>query len=189
MDGTVTSTLTNCEVQYSAFGGGYKAAANDVDVYPDGAQGQPAYSTYYKETGIFSDFGEKDPISPSYTWEQGDDDHDLVAGTGTNAGKLFTSKNITMTDLGNVTGAISITIDGGYVGGTSEGKTPAVPATATTAAIPAGGNVYGGGNESKSLNNTTVTLKGDAVIYGDVFGGGNKAEVSGSTTVNIVNEE
>ena len=161
--GTVTSTLTNCEVQNSAFGGGYKAAANEVDVYPNGATGKPTYSTYYKETGIFSDFGEKDPISPSYTWEQGDDDHDLVAGTETNAGKLFTSKNITMTDLGNVTGAISITIDGGSVGG----------------------DVYGGGNESKSLDNTTVILKGNAVISGNVFGGGNKAEVQGSTTVNI----
>ena len=47
------------------------------------------------------------------------------------------------------------------------------------------GNVYGGGNESKSLNNTTVTLKGSAHIYGNVFGGGNKAEVQGTATVRI----
>ena len=80
-------------------------------------------------------------------------------------------------------------LDGGYVGGTSEGETPATPATETTEAIPAGGSVYGGGNESKSLNNTTVTLKGDAIIYGNVFGGGNEADVSGTATVNIDYEE
>ena len=162
--GTVTSTLTNCEVQNSAFGGGYKAAANDVDVYPNGAAGKPAYSTYYLVTGIFSDFGEVDPISPSYTWVQGDDDHDLVAGTGANAGKLFTSKDIIMSDLGNVTGTISITIDGGSVGG----------------------SVFGGGNESKSLSNTTVILAGGATISENVFGGGNKAPVSGNSTVKIL---
>ena len=68
-----------------------------------------------------------------------------------------------MSDLGNVTDNISITIDGGTVAN----------------------NVFGGGNESKSLNNTTVTLKGDVTVGGDVFGGGNKAIVSGSTQVNI----
>ena len=99
--------------------------------------------------------------------------------------ELYTQKSITLTDLGNVTGAITLTIDGGYVGGTSSGPTSAVPATATSDAIPAGGSVYGGGNESKSLNNTTVTLKGNAEIYGNVFGGGNKANVNGSATVNI----
>ena len=163
VSGTVTSTLTGCEIEESAFGGGYKAAANNVDVYLNGESGKPDYSTYYKETGIFTDFGEKAPISPSYKWVQGDDDHDLVAGTGTNAGKLFTSKDIQMTDLGNVTGAISITIDGGSVGG----------------------DVYGGGDESKSLDDTTVTLKGNLTVGGDVFGGGNKAEVNGTATVNI----
>ena len=81
-----------------------------------------------------------------------------------------------MDELGNVTGNIILTIDGGTVGAENDNNTDH-------------GNVYGGGNESKSLGNATVTLKGDAVIYGNVFGGGNKAEVRGSTEVNIVNEE
>lgn len=181
VDGTVTSTLTNCTIERNAFGGGYKAESNDVEVY---TTTPPIYSVYTKETGIFSDFGEF-PTPETYTWAQGDATHDGVAGTEGNAGKLFTSKDIKLTDLGNVTGAITLTIDGGYVGGTSSGPTSAVPATATSDAIPAGGSVYGGGNESKSLNNTTVKLKGNAVVYGDVFGGGNKANVTGSATVNI----
>lgn len=183
VSGTVTSTLTNCTVERNAFGGGYKAESNEVEVYKDE---QPTYSAYNKETGIFSDFGEF-PTPETYTWAQGDATHDGVAGTGNDAGKLFTSKDINMTELGNVTGNITLTIDGGYVGGTVQGATLEVAATATTDAIPAGGSVYGGGNESKSLSNTTVTLKGDAMIYGDVFGGGNKADVQGSTEVNIEN--
>lgn len=166
VDGTVTSTLTNCTIKRSAFGGGYKATSNKVKVYP--AAAPVPLSVYNGETGIFSEFATTDP--ETFTWEQGtgtyptaDDDND----------KLKTSKNVTLTDLGNVTGAITLTIDGGYVGGTSEGQSSG------------GGNVYGGGNESKSLDNTTVNLKGTAHIYGDVFGGGNKAPVSGSATVNI----
>ena len=173
VSGTVTSTLTNCTIVGSAYGGGYQAESNEVDVYPGGDENKPTYSEYTKQTGIFSDFGTKDPIT--FEWKQSEPDH--AAGTSIDAdaqgegGTLYT--DVTMTDLGNVTGAISLTIDGGYVGGTSEGQSSA------------GGSVYGGGNESKSLDSTTVTLKGDAVIYGDVFGGGNKAEVQGSATVNI----
>ena len=181
VDGIVTSTLTNCTIKRSAFGGGYKAENNTVEVYP--AAAPVPLSTYNGETGIFSEFGTMTP--ETFTWEQGSGATPVV-GEGN---KLKTSSSVTLTDLGNVTGAISLTINGGYVGGTSDGQSSAEAATATTPAIPAGGSVYGGGNESKSLNNATVTLKGNAVIYGDVFGGGNKAEVQGSATVNIVNEE
>lgn len=178
VDGTVTSTLTDCTIKRNAFGGGYKAENNTLEVYP--AAAPVPLSTYNGVTGIFSDFGTTTP--ETFTWKDGSSDPD---DTGK---KLYTGMTEDeMKELGNVTGAISLTIVGGYVGGTSSGQTAAVPATATTAAIPAGGNVYGGGNESKSLSNTTVTLKGDAVIYGNVFGGGNEADVSGSATVNIEN--
>lgn len=168
VNGTVTSILTGCTLEGNAFGGGYKAASNEVIVYPTT---KPDYSVYTRETGIFSDFEViiPNPVNDTYTWEQGN-----ATTQNTVSGKtLYTSKDVKMNELGNVTGAITLTIDGGYVGGTSEGQSPE------------GGNVYGGGNESKSLNNTTVTLKGDAVIYGDVFGGGNKAEVQGTATVKI----
>ena len=184
VNGTVTSTLSGCTINGSAFGGGFKATANEVDVYPTTA---PSMSVYTRETGIFSDFGVVIPNTETdtYTWEQGNE-----TTQNTVSGKiLYTSKDISMNELGNVTGAISLTIDGGYVGGTSAGMTPATAATATSEAIPAGGNVYGGGNESKSLSDTTVTLKGNAVVYGDVFGGGNEAEVGGTAKVNIMYEE
>lgn len=169
VSGTVTSTLTNCTIAGSAYGGGYKAESNEVDVYP---AAQPTYAIYTKKTGIFGDFETVDPVT--FEWKQNDSEH--AAGTCVDAnaqgegGTLYTGT--TMSDLGNVTGAISLTINGGTVG--AENDTNADH-----------GNVYGGGNESKSLNNTTVTLKGSAHIYGNVFGGGNKAEVQGTATVKI----
>lgn len=177
VSGTVTSTLTNCTLKRSAFGGGYKAVSNEVKVYPTDP---PMLSVYNGETGLFSEFGTTTP--ETFTWEQGNGATPAADDTNN---KLKTSNSVTLTDLGNVTEAISITIDGGFVGGTSDGQSLAKPATETTVAIPAGGNVFGGGNESKSLSNTTVTLKGNAVVYGSVFGGGNKAVVAGTATVNI----
>ena len=179
VSGTVTSTLTNCTIERNAFGGGYKAESNEVDVYLVGETNKPTYSEYTQQTGIFSDFGEF-PTPESFTWKPGTSDPNDTAK------ELYTGMSqVEMDELGNVTGNITFTINGGYVGGTAQGATPEEAATATTDAIPAGGNVYGGGNESKSLNNTTVTLKGSAHIYGNVFGGGNKAEVQGTATVRI----
>ena len=162
VNGTVTSTLTGCEVDGSAFGGGYKADNNNLDVYPTT---QPTYSVFTKETGIFSDFGEVAPTT--YTWAQGTSEKkNTVEGT-----TLYTGTDVTLSDLGNVTGAISITVDGGTVAH----------------------NVFGGGNESKSLDNTSVTIQNGASISGDVFGAGKgKADdetvayVTGGTTVSMI---
>lgn len=158
VDGTVTSTLTDCTVLHSAFGGGYKAAANEVEVYPTTA---PSLSVFTAETGIFSDFGTVAP--ETYTWAQGDETtQNTVSGT-----TLYTSKDITMNDLGNVTGAITLTLDGN-----------------TTVQD----NVFGGGNESKSLDNTTVKLQDGAHVLGNVYGGGNNGAVGGKSSVTIENE-
>ena len=153
--GTVTSTLTDCTVQGSAYGGGYQAESNEVEVYPTK---QPTYSVFTKETGLFSDFGEF-PTPDKYTWVQGTSNNKNTLKEGTT--QIYT--DVIMSDLGNVTGAVSITVNGGSVAQ----------------------DVFGGGNESKSLDNTTVTLQGNAEIFGNVYGGGNQAQVSGSATVNI----
>ena len=153
VDGTVTSTLTGCTIMGSVFGGGYQAMANETQVYPAAA---PTFSVYNGETGIFSDFGTTTP--ETFTWEAGTSNPD---DTGK---KLYTGlTQAQMDELGNVTGAISITIENGTVAN----------------------DVYGGGNESKSLNDATVNLKGNAEVLGNVFGGGNNGAVGGSTTVNI----
>jgi hypothetical protein len=159
VNGTVTSTLTGCTVLGSAFGGGYKASANEVPVYPTT---EPSRSVFTAETAIFSDFGEF-PTPDTYTWVQG------VAGQSNTADetnkKLYTGTNVTLTDLGNVTGDITITLDGN-----------------TTV----NGNVFGGGNESKSLGNTLVKILDRTKVFGNIYGGGNMAEVSGNTKV-VVN--
>ncbi len=149
VDGTVTSTLTDCSILGSAFGGGYKAAANTVDVYP---ATQPTYSVYTRETGLFSDFGTVAP--ETFTWQ-------YRATTGSNDANKILYTTTDMTTLGNVIGAISLTIDGGNVFG----------------------NVFGGGNESISRNNTNVILQGAAHVGGNIYGGGNKAIVEGDASV------
>ena len=175
VDGTVNSTLTDCTIKGSAFGGGYKAESNEVEVYPAGA---PTLSRYNGETGIFSEFGKKTPII--FTWEQGDASNQNTAvdcDSNGQGGKLYTSKDITMADLGNVTGNITLTIEGeSTIGSTTTGGV----------LVQDTGNVYGGGNESKSLANTTVNLRGNTEVLGNVFGGGNEAAVEGSATVNIM---
>ena len=159
VNGTVTSTLTDCIVNGSAYGGGYKAENNEVDVYPGNP---PSLSVFTRETALFSDFGKVAP--ETFTWVQGTNaKHDMAEGY-----KLYTGTDVTLSELGDVTDDISITINGD----TSIGE-----------------NVFGGGNESKSLSNTTVTLKGAATINGNVFGGGNRAVVGGSTDVNIEDED
>lgn len=157
VDGTVTTTLTDCEVEGSAYGGGYKAESNEVSVYPTT---QPTYSVYTRETGLFSDFGTVEP--ETYNWKSG------TAGKSNQTSKeLYT--DVVLTDLGNVTGDISITIGGNSKIGTGS----------------AGGCVFGGGNESKSLNNTTVTIVNGTVTE-DVYGGGNLADVTGNTKLNLI---
>ena len=164
VDGTVESTLTGCTVEGSAYGGGYKAESNELDVYPET---KPGLSKYYRETGLFSDFDFSEVIPGTYTWTQGDASNKNTVVNGKT--QIYT--DVVMSDLGNVTGAISLTIDGDSTIGTEgDSKT---------------GNVFGGGNESKSLNNTTVKLKGNTRVLGSVFGGGNEAEVGGSTYVTI----
>lgn len=163
VNGTVTSTLKDCTVLGSAFGGGYKAAANEVDVYPL-TKPLPS-SVFTAETGVFSDFGTVEP--EKFTWKQGNDEHFNVADDEHKI--LYTAKEnvIKMSDLGNVTDDITITLKGN-----------------TTVK----GNVFGGGNESKSLSNTLVKILGQTKVFGNIYGGGNMAEVQGNTKV-IVNSD
>ena len=161
VDGTVTSTLTDCTIGRSAFGGGYKAVSNQVEVY-SATQTNPL-STYYGEGSVFSDFGPIPPSSETYTWEQGTQQQQNMADAANHI--FYTSKDITLNDLGNVTGDITITLNGN-----------------TTV----NGNVFGGGNESKSLSNTLVEILEHTKVLGNIYGGGNMGVVGGNTKV-VVN--
>ncbi len=153
VNGTVTSTLTGCTFMGSVFGGGYKAASNEVQVYP---ATEPTKSCYTKETGLFSDFGTVEP--ETFTWQYrgtpGSDDANKILYTKTD-----------MTTLGTVTGAITLTLDGGTVAQ----------------------SVYGTGNESPALNGVTTLVKGGTEVGGDVFGGGNLAQTTGNALLTVEN--
>ena len=173
VDGTVTSTLNGCTVKGSVFGGGYKATNNAVNVYPTD---QPTYSYYHCEKGLFSGFGTVEP--EIWEWKQGSSANETYDDT---KDELYTQSSIKMTDLGNVEKAITLTLSGTTKVGYDTNGNRVVGVDGK----PTGGDVFGGGNESKSLSNTTVTLQDDVQIGGNVYGGGNKADVNGSTTVNI----
>ena len=160
VDGTVTSTLTGCTIHHSAFGGGFKATSNEVKVYTT-TYPNPL-SSFNAPTGIFSDFGSI-PAPETFKWQQGTESQHNTADE--NAKKLYTGTDVLMDDLGNVTGDIKITLKGN-----------------TTV----GGNVFGGGNESKSLSNTLVEILGHTKVLGNIYGGGNMGVVGGNTKV-VVN--
>ena len=153
VNGTVTSRLTDCTVNGSAYGAGYKATANEVEVYP--TTPPSALSQFTMATGIFSEFHIPEPVI--FQWKPG------TAGTSDETNlELYTDKP--MGELGDVTGEVTITLDGHTI---------------------VQGNVFGGGNESKSLNDATVTIKDTSEVMHNVYGGGNKAAVNQNTTVNL----
>ena len=96
---------------------------------------------------------------------------------------LYTTADLSESNLGSVNGAVTLTLQGDTKVGTLNDDGTLKEDT---------GNVYGGGDASWVNNTSTpanaytvVNLKGNTEVYGDVFGGGNKGPVSGSTTVKI----
>lgn len=171
VNGTVNSTLTGCTVKGSAFGGGYKAVSNILYVYPTD---QPTYSVYDRQTATFSDFGNVEP--EAWEWRQGTKNSRVVDAENH---IVYTEASTPMNELGNVTGDISITLNGCTIGTTHNAH-----------ADVNDGCVYGGGNESKSLSNTSVLINDTdeaktTYINHTLFGGGNKADVMGNTTIDM----
>lgn len=171
VNGTVNSTLTGCTVKGSAFGGGYKAVSNILYVYPTT---KPTYSVYDRQTATFSDFGNVEP--EAWEWRQGTKNSCVVDAENH---IVYTVASTPMNELGNVTGDISLTLNGCTIGTTHNAH-----------ADVDDGCVYGGGNESKSLKNTSVLINDTdeaktTYINHSLFGGGNKADVMGNTTIDM----
>ena len=178
VDGPVTSTLTDCTVKGNVFGAGYSASKPTVAVVNEGNFVKAPF--YNSDLGVYID-----PVLPDsvdYTWEY---DSNLGAdeiSIDTENHILKTPINLSETNLGSVSGAVSLTIT------TTSGGSSVIG----TANDNNTGHVYGGGDESTVYNtvtpanaSTTVTLSGNTEILGNVFGGGNQGDVSGSTQVII----
>ena len=174
--GPVNSTLTNCTVQGNVFGAGYSATLPKVKVMDNQFQTPPHYDP---NLGAYMDA--EMPTSEQYDWEHAETVNNNATAINSGSHKLYTTVDLNKSNLGSVSGAVTLTItttqNGESVIGTS-GDDPK-------------GNVYGGGDESFVSNTnpaqayTTVTISGNTEIKGNVYGGGNRGDVSGSTTVNI----
>ena len=179
VDGPVKSTLTNCTIEGNVFGAGYSATQPSVKVMGNTFQTQPHYD---ENLGAYLEA--KLPATDTYEWEHAETVNSTETAINTTTKKLYTTIDLSKTNLGSVSGAISLTITtSGENGRTVIGTENNINT----------GHVYGGGDES-AVNNesspttasTTVTLSGNTEVKGNVFGGGNKGVVSGSTTVNIM---
>lgn len=194
VNGNIESTLTDCTVHGSVFGGGFSATPPTVDVWPKNSFGAPSYNdnagVYIP--GEYPDTEEEGMIV--YTWSH---DKGSASSPLTKEGNnywIYTAKdtenNKDLSKLGQVTGDVTLTIDGeSKVGKILHGiwdKTQNKLVVDTNNENSSeGGGVFGGGDASAVLGSTIVILKDKAEIEGDVFGGGNKANVTGSATVNI----
>ena len=165
VDGTITTILKGCHVGEDVFGGGFSATAPKVKVFKLGAKMSPIPS-YNATVGILNQgkYPTGDDVV-EYTWANVGSSGSPFTDTD---GKHYIWTDQDLDALGEVVGAISLTIEDSDIRRSE-----------------ISGSVYGGGDASKSLNDTTVFLKGNTSIGGNVFGGGNMAPVSGSATVNI----
>lgn len=185
VDGSISSTLNNCEVKASAFGGGYKAAATTIDVYP--AEGY----AWQDWNGTYKAFGSPTyPTPVQFKWAAG------TAGTSNEGDKLLYTGADT-SQMGRVTGEIIITVNGGTVGENVFGGGNESPSDDKTNVTITGdalieGDVYGGGNAAPVKLNTNVLINGtkpnkSVEIKGSVFGGGlgEPATVGTNTKVHL----
>ena len=171
VDGDGTSPLNNTTVLGNAFGAGYSASIPSFWVYTKDGITLPHRD---QKSGICHEAILGD--SALYTWTN-------VSGTTTpiksairntttpeTPNLLYTSAPLT--NLGTVTGKVRLTIGGKSVIGRIDKPLD-----------PLSGNVYGGGNESKVVGQTLVTIKDETIVVGDVYGGGNNGDVDGKTDV------
>ena len=183
VDGNVTSTLTNCTVRGSVFGGGYDASRPKVQVMStDGFTTPPEYNT---NTGAFIPAAEPYNTSIEYTWEHSETVNSTATAIKTTNTEHILYTTADLTTLGQVTGNVTLNI---------LGNTLVEGLAVDYEGNPTGGNrggVFGGGDASAVLGNTTVTINATALQDGAtynayrVYGGGNSAPVGGNSTVTL----
>ena len=163
--GDVTSTLSNCTVRGFAFGAGYSASAGTVNIH-NKDKVPPVPNTY---TGMIKP--QSGGTFTTYEWTNtttfGSTTLSTESPTISNPngdGKNYIYTEVSLVNLGSVTGNVTLTING----------------TTTV-----GESVFGGGESSNATGNTTVNVIGGTVTH-DVYGGGALANVVGNTKVNLI---
>ena len=158
VNGPVSSTLTDCTVKGNVYGAGFSASLPTVLVDAIGFETEPYY---YEQLGTYRTgvkYKNNANYAPTtYTWEHGDD-----IGIDKTNHILYTTENLSKTNLGSVTGNISLIL---------QGKTKVR------------GSVFGGGEESVVGGNTEVIINDQTRVYGNIYGGGNMGEVNQNTKV------
>ena len=171
--GEVISILDNCKVKGNVFGAGYSATLPTIEVRNEGFSKIPVFNS---SSGMF-EMGEKSGTT-TFSWQHKESyPSNGTAGFLTDDGtynipdgtSVVTKVDITPSNLGSVSDAVTLTLKGNTVVGT-EG-------------VSATGNVFGGGAMSDVDSNVTVTLQGEAKVLSNVFGGGDQGTVAGNTTV------
>ncbi len=183
--GTVTSELEDCIVKGNVFGAGFSASLPTLEVRDAGFTQNPNYNSASGmfEPGIFSG-------TTTFEWKNASEAG--VTLTNNNSGSdltnhyIYTDVDLSKSNLGSVSGNVTITIKGSTTVGTFDNE----------GHLTSGGNVYGGGDESAVNNDespadasTTVILQQGAHIGGNVYGGGNNGAVSGNSEVRIQDPE
>ena len=191
VDGPVTSILDGCTVNGNVFGAGFSATLPTVDVMNTGGFIEAPF--FNSQLGIYMD--PTYPETVTYNWQQRTDGK-IVNSTDLAIDKknhiLYTNIDLNKSNLGSVSGAVTLTLKGDTQVGTMVETVNAETNETVSSLQEDTGNVYGGGDQSYVYNTTDpataytiVTLQGNTIVYGDVFGGGNKGVVSGTTTVKI----
>ncbi len=178
VEGPVKSTLTNCTIEGSAFGGGYSSTLPPVSVMVKTGNKWFLTAPYYDENlGAYLEA--KKPATVSATWQHGAS-NSYDDKTDPEHPVLYTTADLT--GLGSISGDVTLALTDTKVGSGENG-----------------GSVFGGGEESLVGGSTTVTVTNGTIGYtgagvddGNVYGGGRGAEldyekglVKGNTTVTI----
>jgi hypothetical protein len=155
--GNAVSELDGCTVNGNVYGAGFSATLPTVPVRTAGFTKDPKFNKYSGmfEPGEFSG-------TVDYTWKQ----VNPLPSNGTNGfdgTQVVTDQDLSHDNLGSVN-AVSLTIKGNTF---------------------VQGSVFGGGEESRVVNNTEVWILDHAKVFGNVYGGGNMGEVGGNTTVRL----
>lgn len=175
VNGTVTSTLTNTIVKGNAFGAGYSASIPTFSIHDKNNKTFPSMDFAGTITDGNIQYVKDGNEVRKYEWTNDlngkTKDQRMADPAYQKDGKWYCYTWNSLDNLGAVLETVSLTIDGNSVIGTPNDNDT--------------GHVYGGGDASVVNGNTSITLKGNALVRGNVFGGGNKGVVSGNATVNI----